>query len=533
MIALIRKKFKKRGMQVIAGITLISIIGADFVRRQGSKTYQSVATVNGYEITPSEFRKQVMEEERRLSYIQEQFGKDAKAILAMQGINTDPQEAALDKLVREKLILSAADKLKINPSPEFISQKFSDPNYMYKILSQVIPMQLLSQEGFNLSQLSYYLRKQGISMSQFEEMIETLIKRFAVFDAVQGALYVPETVLKEHFAKNYLKKRLSILTFDFEKYLNKAKKDQLTEEQIKSYFESKNKKYWIPEKRSGIVWKIDSSSYGLKVTDREIENYFEKNKAEFKDKKLNDVKTQVQNKLLAEKFERLFTLDAQRIMSESRKNPEVLTDFVNSKKAVKTIIGMTELSPSTNIQKLFSLRPNQKAYYIENGAGYFVELANIAPSFKPDLNSVKQTVIEDIYKDNAKKLMLTDLEKANDEIKSSSLESIASKFDVKLQKTDWISTDAKKIDLLEKLKVPMQMVTAFSQKGMHLMYPGKSNDMNIIYLSDIEAFDENLFAQKKAEFIKEIYQEQASQIIYSFIDSLLKNAKIKYNLKTA
>ena len=540
MIGIIRKKLKKRGMQVIAFITLISLLGADFLRRQGGKGYQPIAIVNGYEITPIEFRNKVMEEEKRLSYLQEQFGKEAKSILESQGINSDPQEAAMDQLIKDKVILSAADKLGISLSADYISKKFSDPDYMYRILGQVIPVQYLMQEGFDLSKLSYLLRKQGVSISQFEEMVENTIKKLAVFDIAQSALYIPESVLKEYFEKNYLKKRFTVLTFDFSKYLNKVKTDQsqaLSEDQIKSYFEkaSKNKKYWMPEKRSGIVWKFDASSYVLKVSDREIENYYDKNKdVEFKNKKLMDVKETIHNKLMADKFDRLFTLDAQRMVNESRKNPEILVDFVNSKKGIKTAIDMAELNSSMNLQKLFSLKLNQKTYYVEDGKGYIVELTNIKPAYKPELALVKQKVMDDMTKDQARKLMFADLEKANEQIssepfKDSSIEQIASKYDTKLQKTDWISPDAKKVELFDKLKIPMQVATELSQKGMHLMYPGLNNDTYIILLFDIEPFNETTFNQKKSEILKAIRPEQSSQFIYSFIDSLVKNAKIKKN----
>lgn len=71
------------------------------------------------------------------------------------------------------------------------------------------------------------------------------------------------------------------MKISFDQALEQEKNQVLSDEQIQEFFDQQNKRakrYFVPEKRSGIVWKFDPQNYGIVVTDQEIENFYQRNK---------------------------------------------------------------------------------------------------------------------------------------------------------------------------------------------------------------------------------------------------------------
>ena len=72
-----------------------------------------VITVNSSAITSEEFQAEVNTQQRKISSLYSQYGKNAKFILEYSGLSSDPTTMAYNILVRQELINSIANKYNI------------------------------------------------------------------------------------------------------------------------------------------------------------------------------------------------------------------------------------------------------------------------------------------------------------------------------------------------------------------------------------------------------------------------------------
>ena len=110
------------------------------------------------------------------------------------------------------------------------------------------------------------------------------VERNDVKKLVEHAAYTPQFELKEQFAKNFLGHKFSIVTISSARYLTQVKKEAVSDEKLKSYYDLKNaqeSRYYVPEKRSAKVVTFDPAQYGIAISDEMVEKYYNNNKAQY------------------------------------------------------------------------------------------------------------------------------------------------------------------------------------------------------------------------------------------------------------
>jgi SurA-like N-terminal domain len=193
--------------------------------------------INGYEVDIKEFRHRLLEEEHRLQSLRQQFGPQAEELLQSFGLSGRPEEMAINALIHEKLLLSAADTLGIRLSPEYIKHKLQDPAFLIQSLGDLVPPYLFDRNGsLNQKALLKYLQRRGMTMSDFEQALENALKSTLVLQLVTGASYVPQAFIKERFIRDYSSKKFTMVVFDLASYL--PKKKEVTDEEKKTAHEA-------------------------------------------------------------------------------------------------------------------------------------------------------------------------------------------------------------------------------------------------------------------------------------------------------
>jgi hypothetical protein len=99
---------------------------------------------------------------------------------------------------------------------------------------------------------------------------------------IGSTCYVPLFDIEQEFIAQNLGKEFSYLAFSLDSFLTAEKKRTISDEDALSFYNKENnqrRRYWIPEKRDGIVWKFDAKSYGALVSEEQIMQYYEDNKA--------------------------------------------------------------------------------------------------------------------------------------------------------------------------------------------------------------------------------------------------------------
>lgn len=239
--------------------------------------------INGKTIYETDFARKALNFEQRLQMMRAEYGQYADQFMAMMGIVPNPGLLASESLVREALLDGAAKDLGLQIHPDYAKQAMGNISSVYQELSDLIPASVIDirSGSINIDPLCAYLRNCKLSMADFDARLEAGLKRKITGNLLANAVYAPRFELESEFSARYLPKTFSIMTLRKSDIYNEVKKDEITEKDIESFFNRKNqtgKTYWVPEMRSVQVWKINAESYGITLSDQEIERYYQDNK---------------------------------------------------------------------------------------------------------------------------------------------------------------------------------------------------------------------------------------------------------------
>jgi len=327
MITAMRRVMKGKIAQTIVIIIVFSVgFGYTIVSILSSKPRQkAAATVNGRSISLGRFLTKAQSEERRIRQIKAQYGNFADVLLASLGMSTDPRKVAIDQLIKDELLDQLGRKLDIHVDEELLQQSLYDKMFLYKEVSQVIPPELIDwQKGtIKFGQLKTYLSNIGLTIEDFFSQIEALLKRSLVASLISGSVHIPTFLVKDRYLRDYAGRSFSVLTFDFNDYLEQEKKREVAPEKLKGFFNSQNslaKRYWVPEKRIGRVWEFDHESYGVVVHQDELKMYYD----DYKRKKYVDSKAKMKvRRLLISKDHDGAQQKAKQVQAELVAKPEL------------------------------------------------------------------------------------------------------------------------------------------------------------------------------------------------------------------
>jgi len=283
MISTIRKVIHHPIVKGFLFVLILSISGVFvFVFKffeADSRRY--AATVNGSKISYRAFVVKRHEEEQRLREMRAQYGQLMDMLLKMRGMSSDPSQIAIEQLIREELLDQLADKLNVHVHDDFVDEMLSQPSFLMRELSGYISPYVFDEHGLNRRRLQAHLAQMGLSLDDFDRKVQEMLKRSLAVNLMIGASYVPKSMVRSRYIQAHAAHQFSILHFDFGAYLEQAKKQAVNKTQLKSYYDAQNalnKRYWEPEKRSGVVWEFDADRHGTTVDEDQINAYYNDNK---------------------------------------------------------------------------------------------------------------------------------------------------------------------------------------------------------------------------------------------------------------
>lgn len=309
MITAIRRQFKGESLKYVVWVILATLAIGTLVPmflREG-KGGGWALRINGEEISDMEFAHQAAQEQERIARIREQYGQYADLLFQSQGLSLDPRSLAYEYLVQQELINQVGNALGLYISSEYISQKVSDPMFVMReqSLAGLIPAYAFDQVGgINKEVLQAHLRRHGVTTAQFERYVERALVRRLVLEILGSTTYVPTFDVMQRYIAQYVGKKYSIVTVSLDSLIDQEKKTPVNDMELEQFFNlenTKNRRYWVPEKRSGVIWTFKSDAYGAQPSQEAIEAYYEKNRV--KDYLDEPVKVQVRRIVLPVKTE--------------------------------------------------------------------------------------------------------------------------------------------------------------------------------------------------------------------------------------
>lgn len=263
------KQELRSGMYYLWWVLLLAMVAPSFFSRIGVDPQKAaVVTVNGEPLTVVQFKRQysMMQSERMI------FNQ-------RYGLNLDTSVDPVSVINRgtEGLLLDA-----IAQAQGYIVDQ--------EILGLMIKNSLAEALGFdkrafNMDFYNYYVRQIGMSIREFEQDQEVMVKRALVDEAVRAAAYTP--AFAESKADQF-KKSFSLLRFPQDFYVKNLKKNaSFSQEELSAFYETNKKSYALPDIKNVSYITVDPHQYEKNVTigDEQVEAFYARRKDSlYKDK---------------------------------------------------------------------------------------------------------------------------------------------------------------------------------------------------------------------------------------------------------
>lgn len=288
MVGTVKKQFSVSTLyKIIFWLVIAAMLGLwslpGLMKKTGKRSEIAWGTINGKTIFRSDFDRKVLAFEEQLYAMRAQYGQYTDQLMESMGIIANPNLLAYDALVREILLDDVAQELQLNVHSEYAQEALSNIVTAYQELGDLIPMDAIDIRNGTIQEkaLRRHLHRIGLSMSDFDQKIEQALARKMVRTFISNAAYSPVFEGEIEYSARFLPKTFSVMIIPKSEIVAEVKKDLITDTDLQAFFDRKNKNqdaYLIPEKRSVKVWSITPHTYGIAVSDDEINRYYEENK---------------------------------------------------------------------------------------------------------------------------------------------------------------------------------------------------------------------------------------------------------------
>ncbi len=510
MLNHMRKHARSWVVKVLLGIIIVVFIFY-FGSLSGRHKTETVALVNGKAIGNVEFQKEY--EALLDNYRQKSGGNLSPEVL--KGLNLKQQ--ALDNLVNGEIIMQKAAQLGIEVTDEEVREFIlSYPAFQgngafdERLYRQTLQLNRLSPESFEAAQ------KRMITTAKLAYLIQDAVK---VSDEEAFDLY---RLQNEQINVSFLQ----FSPADFRGTATPSTAD------LDAFLKEKSAEFRVPEqvRISYLTFSADNSSAAVKVTDGDINEYYERNKGQWTKGGKTAPLSEVKDKIVGE----LRRMGGMREASEAAKkahdtiyqeenfeayaaknNVKIrTTDFFNAKNPPPEFKRIGNFAPS-----VFTLKNNEVSGILKDeGTCYLVKLTERKAAYTPALKEIAPDV-ERLYREReAVRLAGRAAEEALGRLKKGeAMEKIAAEKGLKLSETGFFLPGS----AVPKLGYSPAMSSALFQISEKNPYPDSAPDLGgsftIIKFKERKKAEGSDFAAKKAAMQYVLREAGKGEIMKSWL----------------
>jgi peptidyl-prolyl cis-trans isomerase D len=220
-----------------------------------------VAKVDGIEITQPEWDREHLKEVDRLRASRPTL--DAKLL-----DSPEARYATLERMVRDRVVAVAAEKLKLSTSDQRLARELqSSP----EIASLRRPDGSLDMERYR-----QLLGTQGMSPEMFEASVRADLSRQQVLAGVASSGFASNSAADLALNAYFEKREIQLARFDAADY---AAKLTPTDADLEQFYKSNEKLFQAPEQASieYVVLDLETVQKGIAVNDADLKTYYEQN----------------------------------------------------------------------------------------------------------------------------------------------------------------------------------------------------------------------------------------------------------------
>ena len=432
MLDKFRSYAQTKAAQVILALVLIpfALFGIDSYLNQAGNNL-SIAKVDGYKIALPEYN-------RAIENVRNRMMSEGKKLDPAMFDSFEFKESVVDGLITKQLINNDIKKSQFKITDQQLSQ-------------YIIGMPDFQKDGkFSQELYDKVLQNNQLNPKKFEESIRNDLLIQQVRDGLQKLTFIPPNNLTETLKATSQQREVTVAEFKTKEYMAKA---NISEKDMQAFYEQNKSKFLAPEqvKAEFVVFSLTSILPSITVSEDEVKAFYKTNADKYQNQQQREAShiliAASKNAAPAEKAKA--KAKAEDVLGQIKKNPkqfeELATKYSQDPESAKKGGDLGAFGRGMMVKPfddaVFSMKVNEISGIVESDFGYHIIKLTKVIGEGGGFDVIKPQIKAELIYQKAQDKYAALAEDFSNKVyeQSSSLDVVSKKFNLPIQKTDWIS----------------------------------------------------------------------------------------------
>ncbi len=432
MLDKFRSYAQTKAAQVILALVLIpfALFGIDSYLNQAGNNL-SIAKVDGYKIALPEYN-------RAIENVRNRMMSEGKKVDPAMFDSFEFKESVVDGLITKQLINNDIKKSQFKITDQQLSQ-------------YIIGMPDFQKDGkFSQELYDKVLQNNQLNPKKFEESIRNDLLIQQVRDGLQKLTFIPPNNLTETLKATSQQREVTVAEFKTKEYMAKA---NISEKDMQAFYDQNKSKFLASEqvKAEFVVFSLTSILPSITVSEDEVKAFYKTNADKYQNQQQREAShiliAASKNAAPAEKAKA--KAKAEDVLGQIKKNPkqfeELATKYSQDPESAKKGGDLGAFGRGMMVKPfddaVFSMKVNEISGIVESDFGYHIIKLTKVIGEGGGFDAIKPQIKAELIYQKAQDKYAALAEDFSNKVyeQSSSLDVVSKKFNLPIQKTDWIS----------------------------------------------------------------------------------------------
>ena len=432
MLDKFRSYAQTKAAQVILALVLIpfALFGIDSYLNQAGNNL-SIAKVDGYKIALPEYN-------RAIENVRNRIMSEGKKVDPAMFDSFEFKESVVDGLITKQLINNDIKKSQFKITDQQLSQ-------------YIIGMPDFQKDGkFSQELYDKVLQNNQLNPKKFEESIRNDLLIQQVRDGLQKLTFIPPNNLTETLKATSQQREVTVAEFKTKEYMAKA---NISEKDMQAFYDQNKSKFLAPEqvKAEFVVFSLTSILPSITVSEDEVKAFYKTNADKYQNQQQREAShiliAASKNAAPAEKAKA--KAKAEDVLGQIKRNPkqfeELATKYSQDPESAKKGGDLGAFGRGMMVKPfddaVFSMKVNEISGIVESDFGYHIIKLTRVIGEGGGFDAIKPQIKAELIYQKAQDKYAALAEDFSNKVyeQSSSLDVVSKKFNLPIQKTDWIS----------------------------------------------------------------------------------------------
>ena len=432
MLDKFRSYAQTKAAQVILALVLIpfALFGIDSYLNQAGNNL-SIAKVDGYKIALPEYN-------RAIENVRNRMMSEGKKVDPAMFDSFEFKESVVDGLITKQLINNDIKKSQFKITDQQLSQ-------------YIIGMPDFQKDGkFSQELYDKVLQNNQLNPKKFEESIRNDLLIQQVRDGLQKLTFIPPNNLTETLKATSQQREVTVAEFKTKEYMAKA---NISEKDMQAFYDQNKSKFLAPEqvKAEFVVFSLTSILPSIAVSEDEVKAFYKTNADKYQNQQQREAShiliAASKNAAPAEKAKA--KAKAEDVLGQIKKNPkqfeELATKYSQDPESARKGGELGTFDRGMMVKPfddaVFSMKVNEISGIVESDFGYHIIKLTKVIGEGGGFDAIKPQIKAELIYQKAQDKYAALAEDFSNKVyeQSSSLDVVSKKFNLPIQKTDWIS----------------------------------------------------------------------------------------------